>query len=369
MAINKVTTDVIDMSGNTGGLVWAKGATGDQPLPVDSTAGDLRENTTTGKTEVFNGTEWRNLKEAVPPLTVDFLVVAGGGGGGNGGVSGSSSGAGGAGGAGGLRTSYPLPTGNSGGGISVEPALTLTSGTVYTITVGGGGAGAPAGFATTGSNGFNSLFTTIESTGGGGGGGGASTGIATAGNVGGSGGGAAADANIAVSEGAGTYAQGFAGGNYPGGNVRNAAGGGGASSVGVAGGTTAGDGGNGIIINIDGNSTSRAGGGGGGGGDASTGGTGTSGGGNGGDVSTGTLPTNAVDYTGGGGGGASNGQTGATGGSGVVILRCTKATATIGAGITVNSTAGPGSVNGVAIGGTSDYYYSATLGTGTITFS
>jgi hypothetical protein len=50
MATTKVTTDVIDMSGNTGGLVWAKGATGDQPAVVDSTAGDLRENTTTFKT-------------------------------------------------------------------------------------------------------------------------------------------------------------------------------------------------------------------------------------------------------------------------------------------------------------------------------
>jgi hypothetical protein len=28
MATNKVTTNVIDMSGNTGGLVWAKGTTG-----------------------------------------------------------------------------------------------------------------------------------------------------------------------------------------------------------------------------------------------------------------------------------------------------------------------------------------------------
>ena len=27
MATNKVTTNVIDMSGNTGGLVWAKGTT------------------------------------------------------------------------------------------------------------------------------------------------------------------------------------------------------------------------------------------------------------------------------------------------------------------------------------------------------
>ena len=72
MATTKVTTDVIDMSGNTGGLVWAKGATGDQPAVVDSTAGDLRENTATGRTEVFNGTAWRNLKEAAVVLTVEY---------------------------------------------------------------------------------------------------------------------------------------------------------------------------------------------------------------------------------------------------------------------------------------------------------
>ena len=121
MAINKVTTDVIDMSGNTGGLVWAKGATGDQPLPVDSTAGDMRENTTTGKTEVFNGTAWRNLKEVPPPFSVDFLVVAGGGGGGGG--SQGVGGAGGGGGAGGLRTSDGITTG---GGGTAESSLALS---------------------------------------------------------------------------------------------------------------------------------------------------------------------------------------------------------------------------------------------------
>ena len=83
------------------------------------------------------------------------------------------------------------------------------------------------------------------------------------------------------------------------------------------------------------------------------------------------LGGNGNVNTGSGGGGAgstSPGRAGGNGGSGIVILRCAKATATLGSGITVNSTAGPGSVNGVAISGTSDYYYSATSGTGTITF-
>ena len=42
MATNKVTTSLIDMSGDTGGLVWAKGTTAQRPTGV---AGDLRLNT------------------------------------------------------------------------------------------------------------------------------------------------------------------------------------------------------------------------------------------------------------------------------------------------------------------------------------
>ena len=45
MATTKVTTDVIDMSGNAGGLTWAKGNTVEQP--GSPTAGDLRVNTET----------------------------------------------------------------------------------------------------------------------------------------------------------------------------------------------------------------------------------------------------------------------------------------------------------------------------------
>ena len=68
-----------------------------------------------------------NLAAAAVPLTVNFLNVAGAGGGGFA--------SGGGGGAGGLRTSW---TGGSGGGGSSESALSLTTATDYTLTVGGG---------------------------------------------------------------------------------------------------------------------------------------------------------------------------------------------------------------------------------------
>ena len=63
------------------------------------------------------------------PYSVDFLVIAGGGGG--------NCGGGGAG-AGGYRNSYGSEA--SGGGGSSESSLTFNPGTVYTITVGAGGA-------------------------------------------------------------------------------------------------------------------------------------------------------------------------------------------------------------------------------------
>ena len=63
--------------------------------------------------------------------TAYFLVIAGGGGGGGK--------MGGAGGAGGYRSAWNSET--SGGGGSAETALSLTPGTQYTVTVGGGGSG------------------------------------------------------------------------------------------------------------------------------------------------------------------------------------------------------------------------------------
>ena len=60
MATNKVTTNVIDMSGNTGGLVWSQGTTAQRPAGV---AGDLRLNTTDSRLEFYNGTDWKRLSE------------------------------------------------------------------------------------------------------------------------------------------------------------------------------------------------------------------------------------------------------------------------------------------------------------------
>ena len=175
MATTKVTTDVIDMSGNTGGLTWVKGTTAQR---TTTTIGDLRENTETKRTEIYTNqtgtSEWRNLKEAAidNSFTVNFLVVAGGGGGGGSNVGYT---AGGGGGAGGLRTSFGT---DSGGGASAENSVSLEPSISYTITVGTGGA-AGGGALYTGpnaTNGSNSEFSgstpsfSIISRGGGGGG-------------------------------------------------------------------------------------------------------------------------------------------------------------------------------------------------------
>ena len=104
MATNKVTTNVIDMSGNTGGLVWAKGTTAQRPTGV---AGDLRLNTTDSRLEYKDNADWKRFSEVAAGISVDFeadfLVVAGGGGGasnaGAGGVGGGGDGLGGNGGA------------------------------------------------------------------------------------------------------------------------------------------------------------------------------------------------------------------------------------------------------------------------------
>ena len=81
MATNKVTTNVIDMSGNTGGLVWAKGTTAQRPA---GTAGDVRLNTTDNRLEFYNdNADWKRFSETAASPSVDFqadfLVVAGGG--------------------------------------------------------------------------------------------------------------------------------------------------------------------------------------------------------------------------------------------------------------------------------------------------
>jgi hypothetical protein len=234
-------------------------------------------------------------------LTVDYLVVAGGGGGGAGNGAG--------GGAGGLRCTV----GATGGGGSLETPLSLTASTSYTVTVGAGGVGGTSNGQ--GANGSNSLFSTITSIGGGGGGA-YDAGPDVPGKTGGSGGGGGTNSAQSTPAGSGTANQGYAGGV---GNSTNltAGGGGGAGGVGTAGnGTVPGIGGNGVTTSIFGISTAYAGGGGGAGN-----GTGAAGGTGGGGAGSNTSPVAGTAFTGGGGGGKSTGGDGAAGGSGIVIVR------------------------------------------------
>jgi hypothetical protein len=236
-------------------------------------------------------------------LTVDYLVVAGGGGGG------ARYGAGG--GAGGLRCTV----GATGGGGSLESALSLTASTSYTVTVGAGGAAGIQGTNnSSGSNGSNSVFSNITSTGGGGG---AGNGNLDPQNAGGNGG----------SSGGGTYSNGAAGtrtaspiqgynGGPGSGSFFGGGGGGGAGGAGVGGDT--GDsslcvGGSSLTTSISGISTSYAGG---GGAYNAAGG----GGGAGNNVGAG-AGTSATANTGSGGGASTINQSAGAGGSGIVIVR------------------------------------------------
>lgn len=244
-------------------------------------------------------------------LSADYLVVAGGG-------AGGGDNPGGGGGAGGLRCTVTA----TGGGGSLESALSLTSGTSYTVTVGAGGAAASSG-AQTGNNGSNSVFSTITSTGGGGGAhvvGGAQV---RNGANGGSGGGATSYNSTAGTGGTGISGQGFAGGSATSNSSGyTAAGGGGAGSAAssVSGSDVGSNGGNGITTSISGTSTTYAGGGGAGRFPGSPAGSGGSGGGGAGFAGNGTGNA-GTSNTGGGGGG---GGTGGNGGSGVVIIRYAK---------------------------------------------
>ena len=244
-----------------------------------------------------------------PTYSIDYLVVAGGAGGG--GAAGNSGTPAAGGGAGGMKTGTE----------------TFSVGTVYTITVGDGGAGQTSSNNVLGNNGSSSSIsgtglTTISTSGGGGGGTG---GVSSAnGANGGSGGGAGPG---------GTYGTGTSGEGNNGGtaNAPACGGGGGKGSVGgnASSSTVSGNGGSGQSSSITGSSVTYAGGGGGGGGAGNTEGSGGSGGGGAGGTGSyggpGTGGTNGTANTGGGGGGgAPNGAssyTSSSGGKGVVILR------------------------------------------------
>lgn len=244
-----------------------------------------------------------------PSYTVDALLVAGGGGG--------SSGTG---------------SGGSGGGGFLEGTLTFRQNTVYTVTVGAGGAGSTRNpnANSIGSKGGNSSITGSDITSAIADAGGVGSMNGTVGLDGGSGGGGGgADINGTGRNGTdatqgnsgGLTGYGFDGADGRGYSSYTGAGGGGAGAAGTNGATNnAGEGGNGRTYSLD--STTYAGGGGGGSETGSAGTGGTGGGGNG-TLVNGSNSSSGGANTGGGAGGSGGGSSSNNndGGSGIVKLR------------------------------------------------
>lgn len=298
-AISSLTffAEVGNLAANSTFSLYGLAAVGTTPVIAPKATGGNITSDGTYWIHTFNST---GTFTPLQGLSCDYLVVAGGAGGGNHAAGG--------GGAGGLRSTVTA----TGGGGSLESALSVASGTAYTIQVGAGGAGLAAQGASSssaGNNGTNSVFSTITATGGGGGG---AIG-ATTGKTGGSGGGGGGATT--ASGGSGTANQGYAGGSA------TASQGGGGGGAGATGGTA--NGGNGVAVSITGTSITYAGGGGGAG--SSSAGTGGSGGGGNGGTNNATNNTAGTANTGGGGGGQWYSPSGAgpygAGGSGIVIIR------------------------------------------------
>ena len=236
------------------------------PDPVYDTEGEtvhiVYSGSTSGWIPINDGAV---VNEMPQPYSASFLVIAAGGGG--------AYFYGGGGGAGGYRNSFGSET--SGGGGSTESTLTFNIGTVYTVTVGGGGAGTPGtpsannnGTSGTNTSLSGSGITTITSIGGGGGAGGSSGGLAAL--NGGSGGGGGGSGTSSAG-GSGTANQGFDGETVGANDPGN---GGGAGGTGASGGA-------GLASSITGSSVTRAKGGIGASATANTGNGGNSDGGNG----------------------------------------------------------------------------------------
>jgi hypothetical protein len=242
---------------------------------------------------------------------VNYLVVAGGGGGGG----------------------Y-YGAGGGGGGL-LQGNLPVSAGSALTVTVGGGGAGSSNGYGT---NGSNSIFSTVTSTGGGGGAGGSTASVKT-GNSGGSGGGGQiTNSTGTAGGGSGVFGQGNSGGSVTTSASNAGGGGGGAGTV-----SPVYNGGAGIASDISGTRTAYAGGG--GGNNNGTAGTGGAGGG-------GSFNSAGTANTGGGGGGDNS----SAGGSGIVIISYpdTYAAATSTTGSPTVSTSGSGSIS---FNGSSQFVY------------
>jgi hypothetical protein len=249
------------------------------------------------------------------PLSIEYVVVAGGGAGASHIGYNTDFGSGGGGG-GGFRSSVVGVL--SGGGASAEPLFYPALSTNFSVTV---GAGAPAPTdAFNNTFGSNSVFASFTSTGGGRGAGGATRDRVP--TIGGSGGGGTCFA--AASGAAGTSGQGFAGGNGAGdNNTGGGGGGGGAGAVGSnASSGTGGAGGSGLLTPLTGTTFAR--------------------GGNGGSNPPSVFGAAGAANTGNGGAASSGRNIGAGGGgSGIVLLRYPAAyTITVGAGLTGSTVSG-----------------------------
>jgi len=258
--------------------------------------GAIRYNSTSKTIEYFNGTVWSG-----DSINATVLLVGGGGGGG---------------------CSYGDGTGGGGGGGVLEVSKSISRASIFSVTVGQGGAEG-SGSNQTGQNGGNSVFLDQTALGGGGG----AAGDIPNGRVGASGGGGWVGASGAVGSN-GTPGQGFKGGDgLPGGYNPGGGGGGGggAGGPGSNGGqyNPGGNGGIGKSSLITGTITFYGGGGGGGSWQAAGGTGGNGGGGNGGSRTLGTNATAGINGLGGGGGGfsANGGGPAGKGGSGVVIIK------------------------------------------------
>ena len=320
ISTNRASLLLVYVDSTKGWLYWEESNVGDLQAPfyisasggTETTSGDFKIHTFTGDGCFAVSSLGGGGVPCAQASTVDYLVVAGGGGAGKIQAGG--------GGAGGYREGKDstLSSPHTASPIAATSGLTITA-TTYPVTVGAGGTGMPVACGTpvgTGTQGSNSIFSTITSTGGGGGGFGAN------GASGGSGGGGGEDKSAGAGNTPPTSpSQGNPGGA---GNPPTISGGGG-GGAGAAGTTSpsyfqGGPGGNGVASSITGSSVTRAGGGGGGGGP----GPGSGGSGGGGSAASGGGNPGTANT---GGGGGSNcfpvgpGTFSGSGGKGIVVIR------------------------------------------------
>ncbi len=313
--------NVIDSTSNIVGappFIVASGGT-------ETTSGNFKIHTFTGP-----GTfTVSSIAACAADNVVSHLVLAGGAGGGSSANNGSGGGGGGAGGYREVVSPSSPYTGSPLNGYPSAPNRITVTAAAFPITVGAGGTTTAGN--NRGTNGSDSVFSTITSAGGGAGGTKSSSVPSKYSLAGGSGGGGVADSGSNAGAAGNTPpvspSQGNNGGpNGAPGNTDQGGGGGGAGGVGGTAATPApgsgGLGGAGTTSEINASPVARAGGGGGGNYSPGPQGTATAGGGNG---TRNTAGGSGTANTGGGGGGVGSAGAGClaagAGGSGVVIIR------------------------------------------------